>query len=187
MRKLTDVRRDIVHTIRQVVDVVSKYAGSGLPEPARVRVKGLILKLPQRWANRAGTTLPPGAASGERETIAAAGSATGALRRPGGQRRAAQRERGAGAEGLKSGPNSRAPSPSSSPRISRAALATQHARHGSESQDQVGPHGHAQGHTVSPSAALVASQRILTLATESLDMMRNVTSVVKESLDRADA
>jgi hypothetical protein len=33
----------------------------------------------------------------------------------------------------------------------------------------------------------VASQRILALATESLDMMRNVTGVVKESLDRADA
>jgi hypothetical protein len=40
---------------------------------------------------------------------------------------------------------------------------------------------------VSASAALVASQRILALATESLDMMRNVTGVVKDSLDRADA
>jgi len=53
MRKLTDVRRDIVHTIRQVVDVVSKYAGGALPEPARGRVRGFILKLPQRWASKA--------------------------------------------------------------------------------------------------------------------------------------
>ena len=40
---------------------------------------------------------------------------------------------------------------------------------------------------MSHSAALVASQRVLVLATESLDMMRNVTGVVKDSLDRADA
>ena len=43
------------------------------------------------------------------------------------------------------------------------------------------------GNAVSASAALVASQRILVLAMESLDMMRNVTGVVKESLDHADA
>ena len=43
------------------------------------------------------------------------------------------------------------------------------------------------GNAVSASMALVASQRILVLAMESLDMMRNVTGVVKESLDRADA
>jgi hypothetical protein len=34
---------------------------------------------------------------------------------------------------------------------------------------------------------MIAAQRILTLATESLDMMRGVTGVVKDSLDRADA
>jgi len=43
------------------------------------------------------------------------------------------------------------------------------------------------GNAVSVSAALVASQRILALATENLDMTRNVTGVMKESLDRADA
>jgi transcriptional repressor OPI1 len=36
-------------------------------------------------------------------------------------------------------------------------------------------------------AATQAAQRILTLATESLDMIRSVTSVFKESLDRAEA
>ncbi|KAF8961993.1 transcription factor Opi1-domain-containing protein [Flammula alnicola] len=176
MRKLTDVRRDIVHTIRQVVDVVSKYAGGALPEPARNRVRGFILKLPQRWASKAG----PGPASGmnganvpgERETIAAAGTGTGALRRPGGQRRAAHRERGTGAPepGVRSGPNSRAASPSSSPRITRAVLSR---------QSEVGEGNRENGHVV--------SARILALATESLDMMRNVTGVVKDSLDRADA
>ena len=34
---------------------------------------------------------------------------------------------------------------------------------------------------------MVAAQWILILATESLDMMRNVTGVVQDSLDRADA
>jgi len=36
-------------------------------------------------------------------------------------------------------------------------------------------------------SAKQAAQRILALATESLDMMRGVTGVVKDSLDRADA
>ena len=35
--------------------------------------------------------------------------------------------------------------------------------------------------------ALMAAQRILALAMESLDMMRNVTGVIKDSLDRAEA
>jgi len=189
MRKLTDVRRDIVHTIRQVVNVVSKYAGGALPEPARGRVRGFILKLPQRWASKAssgpagnGVAGPGGLGLGEREreTVAAAGTGTGALRRPGGQRRAVQRERGtgAGADGcVRSGPSSRAASPSASPRVARAVVGNGGASSGAD----------GSGNAVSASAALVASQRILVLATESLDMMRNVTGVVKESLDRADA
>ncbi|KNZ77247.1 hypothetical protein J132_05957 [Termitomyces sp. J132] len=99
MRTLIAVRRDIVHTVKQVVDVVSRYAGGALPEPARGRVRGFVLGLPQR-----------------------------------------------------------------------------HTRH----QDE-------NGDPVSASTAIVAAQRILTLATESLDMMRGVTGVVKDSLDRADA
>jgi hypothetical protein len=181
-----------VHTIRQVVDVVSKYAGGALPEPARGRVRGFILKLPQRWASKASGPGVAGAGAGsgglglgererERETVAAAGTGTGALRRPGGQRRAAQRERGMGAGadgGVRSGPSSRATSPSASPRVARAVVGNGAASSGADGSG---------GNAVSASAALVASQRILALATESLDMMRNVTGVVKESLDRADA
>ena len=136
MHKLTDVQWDIVHTIRQVVDVVSKYAGGALPEPARGRVRGFILKLPQWWASKAssgpagsGVAGPGGLGLGEREreTIAAAGTGTGALHRPGGQRRAAQRERGAGscADGsVRSGPSSRVASPSASPRVARGVVPT---------------------------------------------------------------
>ncbi|PPQ91207.1 hypothetical protein CVT25_001223 [Psilocybe cyanescens] len=206
MRKLIDVRRDIVHTIRQVVDVVSKYAGGALPEPARGRVRGFILKLPQRWASRAGGDSASGSSNivggegdggrdREREVVAAAaGSGTGVVRRAGGQRRAAQRERGVDSgssasasmsgpgSGMRSGASSAAVSPSSSPSVARAVLGG-----GASGGNGHGGAGGAGQTTVSATAALVASQRILTLATESLDMMRNVTGVVKDSLDRADA
>jgi hypothetical protein len=188
MRRLTDVRRDIIHTIKQVVDVVSRYAGGALPEPARNRVRGFILGLPHRWASKAGPSTAgftgATATAGERErgvtsvggTVAAAASGTGASARRGQQRRA--RERGAGADtGFRSSPSSRAPSPStsSSPRMSRALLSSNNAE------------GDREKASVSEGSAMVAAQRILTLATESLDMMRNVTGVVKDSLDRADA
>ena len=117
MRRLIDVKRDIVRTIRQAVDVVSKYAGGALPEPARTRVRGFILTLPQRWASKAGATgagvISTAGINSERDsTVTAAASGTGATRRPGGQGRAAYRERGSGGiEGdLRSGASSRATS-----------------------------------------------------------------------------
>jgi hypothetical protein len=76
---------------------------------------------------------------------------------------------------LRSGASSRAPSPSSSPRISRVAVSRRDVSEGGE------------GGRVRAGTALVAAQRILALATESLDMMRNVTGVMKDSLDRAEA
>lgn len=204
MRTLNDVRSDIINTIRQVVDVVSKYAGGALPEPARGRVRGFILKLPQRWASRAGG--PVGGANGngvgggadgsgagggadtkervaDRESVAAA-SGVGVRRNTGSSRRAAHRERGAGGEsangaaGGRSAASSRASSPSrglASPRLMRPPSTT----------NLFAAHGQMPAVTVN--AAHVAAERVLVLATESLDMMRGVTSVVKESLDKADA
>ncbi len=173
MRTLTDVRRDLVQTIRQVVDVVSKYAGGALPEPARTRVRGFILKLPQRWASKAGVSVPAAtegsgaaAADRERESVTTAASGSGAVRRP--NRRAPYRERGTGADSKAS---SRGPSPSS-PRVRR--------------NSQTG-NGSSAEPVVSAGSAVLAAQRILTLATESLDMMRGVTGVMKDSLGRADA
>ena len=192
-----------MHTIRQAVDIVSKYAGGALPEPARTRVRGFILTLPQRWASRAGGTGGAAAAAAaasagggvistagiinnnERDstTVTAAASGTGATRRPGGgQRRAAYRERGmgGGVEGdLRSGASSRATSPSMSPRIPRTK------RGSGGGGGEVGESG--ENGRVPAGTALVAAQRILALATESLDMMRNVTGVMKDSLDRAEA
>ncbi|THH11396.1 hypothetical protein EW146_g8057 [Bondarzewia mesenterica] len=157
MRQLANVKRDVVDTIRQVVDVVSKYAGGALPEPARARVRGFILHLPQAWASAARR-------QGQQDGPSA-GAANPARGR--GTRRNGRRERG--------GENSRPVSPSnaSSPRHSR------------QSSSAIS----APSAAVPPTAgsATQAAQRILTLATESLDMMRGVTAVVKDSLDRADA
>lgn len=179
MRTLTDARRDLVHTIRQVVDVVSKYAGGALPEPARTRVRGFILKLPQRWASKTGVSVPSEGNSGadrERESVTAAASGSCAVRRS--NRRAPYRERGTGADSKTS---SRAPSPSS-PRVARnTVIGAQTSGVGT------GDVGSSAEPVVSAGAAVLAAQRILTLATESLDMMRGVTGVMKDSLDRADA
>ncbi|EPQ56708.1 Opi1-domain-containing protein [Gloeophyllum trabeum ATCC 11539] len=169
MKKLNDVKQDVVHTVRQVVDVVSKYAGGALPEPARARVRGFILTLPQRWATAANRQ--------RHETVSADTSpvaSTSALP-------PIHPVRGRGAKPYSREP-SRPSSPSgsapSSPRLSRAAV---HSRQGSG-------HAHAHAHPApTAGSATVAAQRILTLATESLDMMRGVTAVVKDSLDRADA
>jgi hypothetical protein len=47
---LANIKKEIVDTLRKVVDVISKYAGTGLPEQAKQAVRGFILALPTRWA-----------------------------------------------------------------------------------------------------------------------------------------
>ena len=151
---------------------MSRYAGGALPEPARTRVRGFVLELPQRWARKAGVReedgeIQRGGENREREkeresVVAAGGRGSVAPVRRG--RRVGHRERGAG-----STPSSRAASPMG-----------RHARHQEDAGDR-------DRETVSASTAIMAAQRILTLATESLDMVRGVTGVVKDSLDRADA
>ncbi|KAI7862533.1 transcription factor Opi1-domain-containing protein [Spinellus fusiger] len=48
---LSTIKKDIVETLRKVVDVISRYAGSSLPQHAKVTVRGFILNLPGRWAS----------------------------------------------------------------------------------------------------------------------------------------
>ena len=67
-----------------------------------------------------------------------------------------------------------------SPRIPRTAVSKRGGGNG-----DVGESG--EDMRVPAGTALMAAQRILALATESLDMMRNVTGVIKDSLDRAEA
>ncbi|KAG2357263.1 transcription factor Opi1-domain-containing protein [Suillus spraguei] len=163
MRTLTDVRRDIVQTIRQVVDIVSKYAGSALPEPARSRVRGFILHLPQRWATASVNPAPGMAdgAPGANSVVGAAAGGAGSTRRARTTRHHKERSAGGPDRSQACTPvSSRASSPLASTRV---------------------------GLRPTTSAATQAAQRVLALATESLDMMRGVTGVVKDSLDRADA
>jgi hypothetical protein len=49
-RRIEKIKQDIVDTLRKAVDVISRHAGSALPEPARRRVKVYILSFPSRWA-----------------------------------------------------------------------------------------------------------------------------------------
>lgn len=156
MRQLTNVKRDVVATVRQVVDVVSKYAGGALPEPARARVRGFILHLPQAWASAA-----------RRDNVAPAPVPT---RGRGSTRRSARRTNTSG-----TGETSRPASPTrtASPRHPR--------------QNSASANGSPVAVPPTAGSAKQAAQRILALATESLDMMRGVTGVVKDSLDRADA
>lgn len=46
---LSNIKKDIVSTLRKVVDVITKYAGASLPSQARQSVRGFILNLPERW------------------------------------------------------------------------------------------------------------------------------------------
>ncbi|CAE7138933.1 unnamed protein product [Rhizoctonia solani] len=137
LARLSAVKRDVVATIRQAVDIVSRYAGGALPEPARGTVRSVLLNLPERWAT-AGHT-----ASGEPD--------------------------GPGHRRIVSG--SRAPYP---PR--------------SNTTGDSGVYSNRPGPRPPPTAgtAAQAAHRVMTLATESLDMMRGVTGVVKDSLDRAE-
>jgi hypothetical protein len=172
MRTLNDVKRDVVDTIRQVVDIVSKYAGGALPEPARQRVRGFILHLPQRWANASRQTPEP-----VQPYTASVG------------KRRSGRHAYTAAEG--SSASNPYPTPSlsrpSSPAHSRNTSVSSRASHLGRNTPSVTGSPTAANHGMSAIAATQAAQRILTLATESLDMIRGVTGVFKESLDRADA
>ncbi|KAJ3903371.1 transcription factor Opi1-domain-containing protein [Lentinula edodes] len=206
MHKLTSMRRDVIQTVREVVSVVSKYGGSAaLPEPARKAMKSFILKLPKKVGEamkmsgpspemHAGMSLAGGSNSGtgmERDSVAAAASG-----RARSDRRTAARRSARGDRGL-IGSSSAAPSPMSSRTNSPAASPRMHPRglhsatssvSGFPDQQDQGISGFRHGpSTISAGTAVVAAQRILTLATESMDMMRGVTGVVRESLERADA
>ncbi|TCD69107.1 hypothetical protein EIP91_008749 [Steccherinum ochraceum] len=163
LHTLTIIRRDVVDTIRQVVDVVSKYAGGALPEPARSRVRDFILCLPQRWAQAASSP------------TAESGSPTAPSAKPDGKVKSDRVTRGgrAATAPYSYGKGEAGPSPRSRP--PSRATSPNHSRQ---------PNGSA-GHN--GAAMTNAAQKILTLATESLDMLRAVTQVFKESLDKADA
>lgn len=48
-QQIQQVKQDVLHTLKQVVDVVSRYAGGALPENARNLVRRHLTSLPQRF------------------------------------------------------------------------------------------------------------------------------------------
>lgn len=124
---LTRIKKEVVETIRRVVDVVSKYAGGSLPEPAKQFVRKSILGLPLRWVL------------------------------------AIQAEAPSFTRSDPSGP------PSSAPSNNHTNSTTGH------------PHPQLRATTQ------VAADRVLTFAIESLDMLRSITGIFSESVERADA
>ncbi|EMD38991.1 hypothetical protein CERSUDRAFT_112701 [Gelatoporia subvermispora B] len=183
LRTLNAAKRDVVDTLRQVVDVVSRYAGGALPEPARSRVRSFILCLPRRFSQAAGVD----ATSPTSPTIPSSGpSSEGRTGR--GVDRVDGRRAKAGFAPYSYGPGEPGPSPRSRPASRTASRATSPASSRTQPRAQ-SRQGSGSAGSAPPTAdsASQAAQKILTLATESLDMLRGVTTVFKESLDRADA
>ncbi|CEH18491.1 Transcription factor Opi1 [Ceraceosorus bombacis] len=157
LQSLGLIKGDVVGTIRGVVDVVGKYAGGALPEPARRSVKAFILSLPARWAtvNRVGG--PTAVGNG------AMGSPTG------------------GSFG-----GSPASPSFSAAHISGGDAAMQHQLRTTSPHRATQAAAARQQQQMQQVATQQAANRILTLAVESLDVLRSVTIIFGESLDRAD-
>lgn len=47
--KIAGLKKDVMKTLKEVVDIVSKYAGGALPENARILVRRHLTSLPQRF------------------------------------------------------------------------------------------------------------------------------------------
>ncbi|KAL2076007.1 hypothetical protein VTL71DRAFT_950 [Oculimacula yallundae] len=47
--KIAELKKDVLKTLKEVVDIVSKYAGGALPENARILVRRHLTSLPQRF------------------------------------------------------------------------------------------------------------------------------------------
>ncbi|KAI9830345.1 MAG: hypothetical protein M1819_005726 [Sarea resinae] len=54
--RIQTIKSDVLHTLKQVVDIVSKYAGGALPENARELVRKHLTSLPQRFRVASSTT-----------------------------------------------------------------------------------------------------------------------------------
>ncbi|CAB4399315.1 Opi1-domain-containing protein [Rhizophagus irregularis] len=111
---LASIKKEVIDTLRKVIEVVSKYAGACLPDHAKRSVRSFILNLPTRWASINHTE------------------------------------------------HSSSPSPMSSPQLAPA-------------------NGHPLNQTTD------YARRLLSLATESLEMLRSVAGIFGETVGKAEA
>lgn len=72
LQRIQAVKADVLSTLKQVVDVVSKYAGGALPENARALVRRHLTSLPHRFQVASTSNPPPeSAASSSEATVSA--------------------------------------------------------------------------------------------------------------------
>ncbi|GAA5856287.1 hypothetical protein JCM8547_000854 [Rhodosporidiobolus lusitaniae] len=173
---LSQIKHDVVETIRKVVEVVSKYAGAALPEQAKRYVRQSILGLPVKWASAIENRVPGGANGGP---ITAA-----AARR--------RRERSGSAGGWSVGGGGGTQSEVGTPRPERmheSYFSRPDGMAGSSSSTAMRDTAQATDDDgaaeLSPTED--AADRVLTFAVESLDMLRAVTSIFGESVEKAEA
>lgn len=62
-QRIQAVKEDVLSTLKQVVDIVSKYAGGALPENARNLVRRHLTSLPQRFQIASTSNPPPTSSS----------------------------------------------------------------------------------------------------------------------------
>ncbi|GAA5922760.1 transcriptional regulator OPI1 [Sporobolomyces koalae] len=147
---LSQIKHDVVETIRKVVEVVSKYAGAALPEQAKRYVKQSIMSLPVKWANAIESKGPSGGERMERHGSESEGS--GAIERMG-----------------------------TDHTRDRASASHSDRSQSREEQDRDAEARAALGPTEE------AADRVLTFAVESLDMLKSVSSIFGESVEKAEA
>ncbi|GAA95485.1 uncharacterized protein L969DRAFT_614927 [Mixia osmundae IAM 14324] len=175
---LSNIKRDVVETIRRVVDVVSKYAGAALPEHAKRFVRQSILSLPVKWA----AAIQQPAANRQRPSGLGSRSPT-----PGSPMSAASPRMGASPQMFGSSPASPSFSPSHASGgyfAQRRSMLASSA--GSPSQSMSRSASSDRGAS-SRTNTEEAAERVLTFAVESLDMLRGVMIIFGESVDRAEA
>ncbi|GAA6036008.1 hypothetical protein JCM8097_005212 [Rhodosporidiobolus ruineniae] len=177
---LSQIKHEVVETIRKVVEVVSKYAGAALPEQAKRYVRQSILGLPVKWASAVEQRGP---------TPAGAAGTTSALGAAGGPRRRRARERSGSVGGVsvaasESDVGTPRPERMHESYFSGDGPASSSSGLGGDSTANGGGEGEEDLH-LSPTEE--AADRVLTFAVESLDMLRTVTSIFGESVEKAEA
>lgn len=185
---LTRIKHDVVETIRKVVEVVSKYAGASLPEHAKRFVRQSILSLPVKWASaiQSGNGGRGGVVPGLERSSSVAPSETDSTAstpmpmspRTGGFDSSAGPSLPSLHRGVGSGSGSAAyfgTSPASS------TFSAEHSTSASSSSALSRHQEHVRSTTQE------AAERVLTFAVESLDMLKGVTQIFGESVDRAEA
>ncbi|KAG8787731.1 hypothetical protein FRB91_011715 [Serendipita sp. 411] len=178
-----NVKRNVVNTIRQVVEVVGKYAGGSLPEPAKQRVKGFILSLPGRWSSAVkesgfGDGIPVSSAGESGADIAnTPGRVSSSATIPRKRNRLESSTQSLASEATTGSSATIVGSVSAGPSSTNLASSPRPAPPGATRQQLLPPTAGAARH---------AAHRVLTLAQESLHAVKGVTSVFKDTLDRAD-